>query len=290
MSYSSDLKQQLAEKEVKKKCCRRALLYGMLAVRGTQAEGKVSLTLEKESVAPLAAELCRTVGKEVSVTSVASRFPRSIVTFSSPAACAYLAAGEMTLPPDGAACPQCLSHFLRGVFLAAGRMSDYKKLYRLEFSAKERTEALYALLASEATPPRQTERRGEKLLYYKTNSEICDFMAGIGAETAAFELINDSIEAGYRNAANRRANCETRNIERSVEASMRFVHTYRRLVEADKLSLLSEDLQETARLRAENPTASLALLGARHSPPITKSGMNHRLEKILRLAEDILKR
>ncbi len=290
MSYSSDLKKQLAEKEVKKKCCRRALLYGMLAVRGVLKEGKVFLTLEGESVAPLAAELCRAVGVEARITPIASRFSRAALVFSSDTVAGYLADGEVALPRGETLCPQCSVHFLRGVFLAAGRISDFKKLYRLEFSARERTEALYSLLSEEARPPKRTLRRGEPILYYKTNTDICDFMAVIGAESAAFDLINDSIEAGYRNAANRRANCETRNIERSVEASMRFVHTYRRLAEADKLSLLPEELQETARLRAENPTVSLSVLGARHSPPITKSGMNHRLERIMRLSEEILKK
>lgn len=290
MSYSRDLKRQLAEREVKKKCCRRALLYGMLAVRGVWEDGKASLTLEGESVAPLAAELCRSLGWETRIKPVPSRFPRAKVTFASEVVERYLACGVLALPEETAQCPQCMVHFLRGIFLAAGRISDFKKLYRLEFSVKEKTEALLTLLSEEARPPKLTLRRGEKILYYKTNSDICDFMAVIGAETAAFDLINDSIEAGYRNAANRRANCETRNIERAVEASMRFVHIYRRLVEADKLSLLPEELQETARLRAENPTVSLALLGARHSPPITKSGMNHRLEKILKLAEEILKK
>ncbi len=290
MSYSSDLKRQLVEKEVKKSCCRRAAVYGLLAIRGVATGDDITLSLEGESVAPFAAaEIGRLFGTEVRVGRATARSPRATVAFSSPEAAAYLRAAELTYPRRSQPCPHCQSHFLRGIFLAAGRMSDYTKLYRLEFSAKDRTDALAALLSELDLPPKRTERRGEVLLYYKTNAAICDVLAAIGAEAAAFSLINDTIEAGYRNAANRRANCEARNIERAVDASMRFVHIYRRLEEADKLSRLPEDLRATARLRAENPMMSLAALGARHTPPISKSGMNHRLEKIEQMIKEILK-
>ncbi len=290
MSYSSDLKRQLAEKEVKKSCCRRATVYGILAMRGIAAEDDVTLTLEGESVAPFAAaEIGRIFGVHVQVMRASARSPRATLAFVSHEAADYLRAAELTYPQKAQPCLHCQSHFLRGIFLASGRMSDYQKLYRLEFSAKDRADALSSLLTALDLPPKRTERRGETLLYYKTNATICDVLAVIGAEAAAFNLINDNIEAGYRNAANRRANCEARNIERSVEASMRFVHLYRRLEEADKLSRLPEDLRATARLRAENPMMSLAALGARHTPPITKSGMNHRLEKIEGMIEEILK-
>ena len=290
MSYSSDLKRQLAEREIKKSCCHRALLYGILGMRGTVLGDRITLSLEGASVAPLAAaEIRRVFGCEAELRMMGARFPRAELSFSSPSAAAYLEKGELTYPQKNAPCPQCPAHFLRGIFLAAGRMSDFTKLYRLEFSAGKRADALYDLLSEVGTPPRRTVRRSEILLYYKTNAEICDFLAAIGAETAAFGLINDTIEAGYRNAANRRANCEARNIERAVEASMRFLHIYRRLEAADKLSRLPEDLRETARLRAENPSVSIGILAAKHSPPISKSGMNHRLERIERLAEELLK-
>ena len=290
MSYSTELKQQLAEREIKKNCCRRSLVYGMLQMRAGVTGDEIALSLPAEAVAPLAAlEIRRALGCEAKVRSIRARFPRTELIFSSGQVASQLVTGELSYPQKTPACPHCQAHFLRGIFLAVGRMSDFKKLYRLEFAANERADALQTLLAELGIPPRRTVRRTETILYYKTNSEICDFLAVIGAEAAAFGLINDNIEAGYRNIANRRANCEARNIERAVEASMRFVHIYRRLVAADKLSCLPEELRETAILRAENPSVPLGVLGAKHSPPISKSGMNHRLEKIERLAEELLK-
>ena len=286
MSYSSELKHQLAEKEIKRSCCRRALLYGILSSRAEVRDGRVMLTLEGESVAPLAAaEIRRTFGTEP-LLSVGRM--RTGISFASEQAVRHLESGELSYPEKTPPCPHCLSHFLRGIFLAIGRMSDYHKLYRLEFSAGERCDALYALLSDTVGEPKCTERREEHILYYKTNAAICDVLAAIGAEASAFDLINDNIEAGYRNAANRRANCEARNIERAVDASMRFLSLYRRLETAGKLKKLPEELQETAGLRAEFPTASLTALGGRCTPPISKSGMNNRLKKIEQLAKELL--
>ncbi len=287
MSYSTELKRQLAEREIKKNCCRRALLYGMLSLRGKCTEEGISLLLERESVAPLASlEISRVFGAVA--TARPYRTSNTRLSFVSPVAEAHIRSGALSYPERTPPCQACLSHFLRGVFLAGGRMADYRKLYRLEISAAHQADALSNLLTGLGLPPKRTERKGESILYYKTNSAICDLLAVIGAEVSAFELINDNIEAGYRGAANRRANCEARNIERSVEASMRFLQIFRALEAEDKLNRLPEELRETARLRAENPTLSLATLGSWCSPPVSKSGMNHRLEKIEALASELL--
>ena len=289
MSYSTELKRQLSEKDIKKSCCRRSLLYGMLAMRGEAVEDEVTLRLDSGPVSELAsAEIRRIFGQLPRAIPSGPKCTRTRLVFASPAAADYIRSEELAYPEKTPPCPHCLSHFLRGIFLAAGRMSDFTKLYRLEFSCGDRREALAALLTEITDEPKITERRGERLLYYKANSAICDLLAFIGAEASAFALINDNIEAGYRNAANRRANCEARNIEKAVEASMRFVHIVRRLEAADMLRRLPDELRETAVLRAENPTASLAALGNRCSPPVSKSGMNHRLEKIEKLAAELL--
>lgn len=289
MSYSTELKRRLAEKEIKRSCCRRSLLFGILSMRGRVEEGHlVTLTLD-ETLAPLALpELRRICKAEPEVKTIGARSKRMAVSFVSEPLADHLLRGEVSYPEKEPPCVHCLSHFLRGIFLSAGRISDFTKQYRLEFSVKAEGASLAALLSETVAEPKFAERRDERILYYKTNSDICDFLAMIGAEADAFALINETIEAGYRGAANRRANCEASNIERSVEASMRFLQIYRSLEAADKLKCLPEELRQTAELRAENPTVSLATLGGRCTPPVSKSGMNHRLEKIEKLARELL--
>lgn len=289
MSYSTDLKHRLALKETKKNCCRKALLYGMLSVRGEEKEGAVTLSLDTGSVSELALSEIRRIFDASAYAVPCGRIgKRTRIFFHSDAILEHLSKHELSYPEKAPPCLNCLSHFLRGIFLAVGRMTDYTKQYRLEFSAAEHTDSLATILGETVFAPNQTVRRDEVLLYYKSNSAICDFLAVIGAEPDAFALINDNIEAGYRNAANRRANCEARNIERSVEASMKVVHLIRRLTASDKLGKLPEELRETARLRVENPTVSLTTLGSWCTPPVSKSGINHRLKKIEELATELL--
>ena len=291
MSYCTDLKKTLAECEVKKKCCRRALLYGILTMRAEAAEGyEVFLTLPQGEVATLAArEIHALLGAAPDVRPLGEKGSRVRISFSSEECHSHLLSGELTYPQKSRPCGQCLSHFLRGIFLAAGRMSDFTKLYRLEISANRFADALYDLLSEAVMPPKLQARRNERLLYYKTNDEICDFLTAIGAEHVTFDLINNTITAGYRGAVNRRMNCEMRNIGRSVDAAERLIGLIERLIEADKLKKLPDELRSTALLRVEHKTLSIAALARKSTPPVSKSGMNHRLEKIEKIAEELLK-
>lgn len=291
MSYSTDLKKTLAEYEIKKKCCRRALLYGILVMRADLfGDDSVTLTLPQGEVAALTAkEIHALLGVMPEVRPLGAKGSRVRISFSSRECFDHLVTGELAYPQKSPPCQQCLSHFLRGIFLAAGRMSDFTKLYRLEIAADRFADALYDLLSEAVSPPRLLARRNERILYYKTNDEICDFLAAIGAEQVTFDLINNTIAAGYRNAVNRRMNCEVRNIGRSVDAAERIIVLIERLIAADKLKKLPDDLRDTALLRVEHKTLSIAALARKTTPPVSKSGMNHRLEKIEKIATELLK-
>jgi len=110
-----------------------------------------------------------------------------------------------------------------------------------------------------------------------------------GATRASFDLQNFSIEREIRNNENRATNCVTRNISRSVDATRRQIEAIEALMSNDKLHLLGADVEYTARLRLENDSASMAELALLHEPPISKSGLNVRLSKILAAAEEIKK-
>lgn len=291
MSYCTDLKKTLAECEIKKKCCRKALLYGILSMRGEPTdEGCVSMTLPQGEVATLVArEVHALLGVLPEVRPLGAKGSRVRISFASPECYNHLLNGELTYPQKSPPCGLCLSHFLRGIFLAAGRMSDFTKLYRLEISADRYADALYDLLSATVSVPKLQARRNERILYYKTNSEICDFLTAIGAEHVTFDLINNTIAAGYRGAVNRRMNCEMRNIGRSVDAAERLIGLIERLITADKLKKLPDELKSTALLRVEHKTLSIAALARKSTPPVSKSGMNHRLEKIEKIAEELLK-
>ena len=110
-------------------------------------------------------------------------------------------------------------------------------------------------------------------------------MTVLGINDAAFMLMNCKIEKQFRNEANRRTNCEAGNITRTVNAAAKILHVLREMKEKGTLSALPEELSVVAELRLANPEASLTQLAAMTTPPLTKSGVNHRLQKIMELAE-----
>jgi len=291
MSYVAAVREALAELPVKTPCCRKALIIGMMAARGIENGETVTLTLN-ETVLPLARNLIKSCfGREATVKK--KRFGRGLSELSFVSHSAVRLLQEMDETPLHEvlqkSCASCSTVLLRGIFLACGRLTDPKKDYHLEFSVEERNERIAEfLLETLGYAPKDAERKGEKLLYYKTNAAVSEALMQMGYSSAAFGVINQVIENEYRSAAERRANCETGNIARAVNASMKQIEVLLELERRNKLSLLPPELYETARLRIENRDMSLTQLASLMSPPISKSGLNHRLTKIMELAKQLL--
>jgi DNA-binding protein WhiA len=114
-----------------------------------------------------------------------------------------------------------------------------------------------------------------------------DLLAIMGAQHTIFEVINSRIEREIRNNENRATNCVAKNIEKTIFAATRHVEAINKLMEHGKLENLPEGVKITAMLRYRNPDATLDELARMHEPTISKSGLNHRLQKILEAAEDL---
>jgi DNA-binding protein WhiA len=132
--------------------------------------------------------------------------------------------------------------------------------------------------------PGSTVRNGKKLVYFKSWDSIKDFVALIGAKDTVYDLANREIEHSFRSTANRRFNCDTANIQRSVDAASEQTRAIEALFAAGVD--LPEPLREIARLRLDYPEETLSLLGQRCNPPISKAGAAHRLKKICALAQE----
>ena len=124
----------------------------------------------------------------------------------------------------------------------------------------------------------------------KNGGNIQEVLAHLGATASVFHFFNAQIEREIRNNENRATNCVAENIGRSMRAGARQTAAIRYLAEQELLLSLSDDLRYTAHLRLDNPEATLAELAAMHTPPITKSGLNHRLEKIMAFYEKALRK
>ena len=130
-------------------------------------------------------------------------------------------------------------------------------------------------------PARRTVRRGVSSLYMKESESIEDFMTYIGAAQASLSIMNAKIMRDIRNNVNRRMNCDAANIYKTTGAATGQIHAIKHLMETGRIDFLPDNLKITARLRLENPQASLEELAQLHEGNISKSGVSHRLAKIV---------
>lgn len=186
-------------------------------------------------------------------------------------------------------CDKCAAAFLRGVFLGCGNVTDPAHTYHLDFTLNDESTApalCDALQLAGLAAPRRFCRKGQTVLYYKSSSDIEDLLAYLGATRSVFSLMDAKIYKEIRNDTNRRQNFDLANLSKAVSGAQAHLWAIEVLRHTGKLALLPEQLQTTARLRTTYPDLPLADLAAAHDPPLTKSGLNHRLHKLLQLARE----
>jgi DNA-binding protein WhiA len=175
--------------------------------------------------------------------------------------------------------------FLRGAFLAGGSVTDPAKRYHLELVTDHYnvSREMYSLLLDMGFEPKEAVRKGNYVNYFKQSSAIEDFLTTIGAPVAAMDLMSQKIEKDMRNSVNRKVNCDTANVTKTVDAAFQQIEAIERLEKESGLDSLPDKLRETALLRLGNPEASLSELASELR--VTKSCLNHRLRKLVELAE-----
>lgn len=183
----------------------------------------------------------------------------------------------------------CRRAFLRGAFLAVGSMSAPEKGYHLEFNCPDEDKAkqLQRMIKGFDIESKIIARKKHYVVYIKEGSGIVDLLNVCGAPISLMNLENLRILKEMRNSVNRRVNCETANITKTVNAAARQVEDIEYLRENYGLQNLPASLREMAEIRLENPDVPLRDLGAFFDPPLGKSGVNHRLRKLSELAEKI---
>lgn len=179
--------------------------------------------------------------------------------------------------------------YIRGAFLASGSLSDPRKSYHLEIvcPGKAKATMLKALINSFGLDAKLAHRKNHYIVYLKEGAQIVEILGLMEAHGALMELENIRIMKDMRNAVNRKVNCETANINKTVTAAMKQVQDIVLIQETKGLHSLEEGLEELAQLRLEYQEASLKELGELLSVPVGKSGVNHRLRKLSEIAEGI---
>lgn len=183
----------------------------------------------------------------------------------------------------------CKRAFIRGAFLMSGSMSDPKKSYHFEIvcDTRDQAEQLRGIMGEFISDAKVVQRKKYYIVYIKEGAQIVDILNVMGAHTALMDLENVRILKDMRNDVNRKVNCETANINKTVNAAVKQMEDIRYIQKQQGLGSLPENLYEMAQLRLEHPDAPLKELGEYLDPPVGKSGVNHRLRKISAIAEDL---
>ncbi len=183
----------------------------------------------------------------------------------------------------------CIGSFLRGAFLSCGSVSDPNKSYHLEFVIpfKKLSGDLMKIMSELNLSPKYVMRKGNHIVYFKDSESIEDFLAYIGAPNASLYLMNVKIEKDVKNKINRQINNDMYNIEKTISAAEKQIEAIEFIKGTAGLGVLNDGLKKLAKLRLENPEASLTELQKLFDESISRSGIKHRLDKIIEISDNL---
>lgn len=284
MSFSSEVKTELAKHLGKSRHCQIAELAALIAFEGRipAAESENRLLMQKYQL--LLAELFHI--EEIHTAEEARSVFSTVKMYND-------VTGEAE-PEDtvkGLLIQQscCKRAYIRGAFLAGGSISDPNKSYHFEIVCRSIPQAgqLRDVINSFDMDAKIVARKKYQVVYLKEGSQIVDILNIMEAHVALMNLENVRILKEMRNSVNRKVNCETANISKTVNAAVKQLADIEYIRETAGLSYLPENLKEMALLRLEYPDAPLAELGTYLNPPVGKSGVNHRLRRISEMADSL---
>lgn len=293
MSYTCTVKESLCRKN-ENMCCKRAELYGFLLFGGTFGEKKIQFRSENAFVIKRYEDIFSSLhfngyekqernNKTTSYLIVIDEEhvgelikKMGDISISSPVRIDYSAFENEC----------CTAAFLRGVFIGGGFIGSPDKSYHLEIHTGHQLLAddLMRLTEEYGIRLKSVMRNGRRILYMKTSEQIQDFLAYIGASGSVFDFINAELEKSLKNNVNRVVNCEHANIEKSINAAQKQIKAINKLKKKGYPDM-SDDLISLAEIRLFYPEMTLEELGKEMTPNLSKSGVAHRMKKIIDLTK-----
>ena len=294
MSFSSEAKNELCHVPLNRTCCARAEAYGVLLYCHTFDRREIRIITANDAFAQRLPKLFRrafslsfdhvppegAAGKRTFLITAPEKILSILEVFGQESAVSHHINYGM-LETD---C--CRQSFFRGAFLAGGSVTDPLKRYHLELATPhlQAGREVEALLRDMGYEPKNVQRQGNGVTYFKQSDHIEELLTRIGAPAAAMEVMAAKVEKEMRNTVNRRVNCDAANVDKAVAASREQVEALTRLTDAGIVATLPVKLQEVAVARLLQPELSLSELAETFDPPLTKSCLNHRMRKLMELA------
>ncbi len=282
MSYTETVRHLMCETELKKSCCAKAELSAYCELYGN----KYIVKAADRELSKRIFFLCRKItGRRPSVALSRDKVGRIYYQVYIPANVCYESSFFSSKLDD---C--CIRAYLRGCFLASGTISSpekssaYIELYQ---KTEQGAAQLHEILAGYDIKSGVTKRRDKFVVYIKNFEGICDFLILTGAQRAMFEFQEKKVDREINNNVNRALNCDMANIDRTMESGAKEAEVIKLMKESGRINALPEQLLPLATLRLSNPMLSLSELGNLLDPPLSKSGVSHRMKKIMEFAEPV---
>lgn len=301
MSFASETKKTICESQGAQWCCKVSELAGILCSSAIYKNSVLKVKFESadvfERVIMLTDEVTSVVKQKITLPQ--HEGGRYILQISDKNEIKRLCedVGIKFKEEKTNFCPEpdvvenecCKAAFVRGAYLAAGTVTDPQKNYHLEFVLKyaKAADKLFEILESMNYNAKLTVRKNNFVIYIKEFEAIANLLGMMGAGNEMMELYNLKIEREVRNDVNRAVNCDNANIKRQADAANTQLGAIKKIMESYGIENLPETLREAAQIRLENPEASLAEIGKMFSVPIGKSGVNHRLNRIVEFAKSL---
>ena len=298
MSFAYDVKAELCKAPLSRGCCAVAEGCGVLLYASAFSAGEVRIVTENDE---FAARLPRLFQKAFGVKfdelpeekkggKLVLRITREDKLDAIWRALGYDRRAHFALHLNFALLEEecCRAAFLRGAFLSGGSVTDPQKRYHLELATShvQAGREVEALLRDMGFEPKNVMRQGSFVTYFKSSEHIADLLTLIGAPGRALEIVSAKIEKEMRNTVNRRVNCDAANLDKTVMAAYEQVEAFTRLTESGAINELPVKLQEVAVARLLQPELTLSELAATFDPPLTKSCLNHRIRKLMKIAKE----
>ena len=298
MSFSSDVKTELTTL-VSSACCTKAETFGMLIFGRSFSLSDISITTDSQDVAnhyttnirdltgvtPLV-EISRAGRYKVTVASRADRV-KILEYFGYTGKELALRINLANLEQSSEDC--CSRAFLRGAFLTCGSVTNPEKDYHIEFSVQKAKlcEDLIRIIDDLGLKCKTIMRSNSIIVYSKDAESVEDYIGTMGANTAFLNVMQTRAMKDIKNQINRRANFESANMQRSIEAGLKQVALIKKILEKIKLSDMTEDLSQICTIRLENPDMSLVELGENMNPPLSRSAISRRFKNLEKIAAEL---
>lgn len=300
MSFSSDVKEELARQDSTARHCQIAELSAMIGLCGymiSQENGETGLQLQTENAA-VSRKYFTLLKKTFNISTDVVISRNSLTVVDQKQVTRILQTAKLTVDEDKDlrltnhmviqnSC--CKRAFIRGAFLASGSISDPEKSYHFEIVCQtaEKAAQIQEVIQAFGIDAKVALRKKSYVAYVKESAQIVELLGLMEAGVALMKLENIRILKDMRNSVNRKVNCETANIHKTVNAAVKQIEDIRLIEKKMGLDQLSSGLSEIARLRLEFPDATLKELGMMLTPQVGKSGVNHRLRKLSDLAQEL---